>query len=103
MATPVLDCIHRLSLPGEVQCALMDYLWGTAEDWKLKLNITHALPTNAWIRLNDVSQYRSYSNTMESEDCLYCRKCGEKTLFFALSFYTDYCEDCTARVQHITY
>jgi len=75
---------------------LTGYLWGDRSDWIRKLNIVEHLPADALAFLTDVPAYRSYSNLLDTEDCLYCPHCGEKTLFFALSFYTNTCQECKA-------
>lgn len=90
--------LQNIKLPDEIVIQLNDYLWGTTNDWKRKLDIHNQLPADKWLFLSDVPYYRSYSNLMESEDCLYCSCCGEKTLFFALSFYRNCCEECYERM-----
>lgn len=97
---PYQEFNHALQLfrlPSEVIASLNDYLWGTTQDWKRKLNIIHTLPKSTWYVLKDVAHYRSYSNLMESEDCFYCTTCGEKTLHFTLSFYSERCDVCQMR------
>lgn len=56
--------------------------------------ILHKLPVRGYYSLREVASYKSDNNTIESEDCFYCAKCGEKALLFALSFYKDTCESC---------
>ena len=97
---PYQECEHALQifrLPSETVALLNDYLWGTTQDWKRKLNIIHTLPKSIYNGLRDVAHYRSYSNLIESEDCFYCNTCGEKTLHFALSFYSECCDVCQMR------
>ena len=92
------QALNTIKLPNAIVMQMSDYLWGTSKDWKRKLDIQNHLPQETWSLLSDVAQYRSYNNIMESEDCLYCNCCGEKKLFFALSFYRNYCEDCHERI-----
>ena len=82
--------------PKEIQIKVTDYLWGATLDWKRKLDITHTLPVNGAHRLVDVASYTAHNKMIDSEDCLYCGRCGEKSLFFALSYYMDTCLDCDA-------
>jgi hypothetical protein len=84
-------------LPSVVEDIVQNYLWGTLQDWKRKLNIVQQLPTSGFSGLCDVKTYRSYSNIVESEDCMYCSVCGEKKLWFALSFYNSFCVECETR------
>ena len=82
-------------LPIFLTYHIQDYLWGSNSDWKQKNNlIIKLIPSINFMNLNDVKLYRRYSNIIEAEDCLYCPKCGEKNLCFALSFHMDYCLDC---------
>jgi hypothetical protein len=89
MATGVSD------LSVELNRAIQDFLWGKPSDWKRKMRtVLRQLPPHGFYSLKDVVSYRSYSNVIESEDCFYCGKCGEKVLCFALSFYKNTCEVC---------
>ena len=81
-------------LPTVVLYRVQDYLWGTTDDWKYKLNITHYLPKNSLQRLRVVKQYQMSRKIIESEDCVYCSKCGEKNMWFPLTFYHSCCLDC---------
>ena len=54
----------------------------------------HQLPAQGYHCLREVTLYKSNSDVIESEDCFYCAKCGEKALLFALSFHKDTCESC---------
>ena len=88
-----------VGLPEEIQIKIKDCLWGTTQNWQNKLDITHTLPTNGLFCLTDVSSYTIHNKPLETEDCLYCNKCGEKTLFFALSFSMDRCFECDAMMR----
>jgi hypothetical protein len=81
-------------LPTEVQHRVRRFLWGTRYDWQRKLDIVHSLRHQGYLSLRDVASYTSYSNYIEAEDSLYCQRCGEKKLHFALSFHMDACLDC---------
>ena len=83
-----------ITLPIELITQVYGFLWGTRDSWKHKLNIIEHLPSNVLLTLQDVSTYRLRQETIDSEDCLYCRKCGEKTLWFPFSFRTPFCEMC---------
>lgn len=56
--------------------------------------ILQQLPDRSYHSLSEVASYKSNNNIIESEDCFYCAKCGEKALFFALAFHKDTCESC---------
>lgn len=94
--TPFTRILCQIPLQPDLLPMLTGYLWGDRSDWIRKLNIVEHLPADALAFLTDVPAYRSYSNLLDTEDCLYCPHCGEKTLFFALSFYTDTCQECNA-------
>ena len=81
-------------LPIELHEFVKTFMWGDLKTWKHRLNIVNHLPQHPRETLTDVSSYRSYSNIIDSEDCLFCKKCGEKSLWFALSFYHTMCESC---------
>lgn len=81
-------------LNRELNEIIKSFLWGNLEIWKHKLDIINNLPQNPYLSLLSVSTYRSYSNIIDSEDCVFCEKCGEKRLWFALSFNHTMCETC---------
>lgn len=98
--TNFITSIYQLPIPLELFENLQGYLWGDIQSWKKKLDIVQQLPSNVFTQLTDVSTYRSYSNILNTEDCLYCSKCGEKTLWFALSFYKSVCEECYVYINN---
>ena len=81
-------------LNRELNEIIKTFLWGNLEIWKQKLDIVNNLAQVPYLSLSPVSTYRLYSNIIDSEDCVFCKKCGEKTLWFALSFNHTMCETC---------
>ena len=82
-------------LPQELIESIKSFLWGNTVIWKKKLNIVNLLPLYPNVKLSSVSSYRLYNNIIDSEECVFCRKCGEKTLWFPFSFYySNSCEVC---------
>jgi len=101
MISPLAQDIH-IYLPSEIIYQIRDYLWGTTEDWKRKLNITKGLTLRVGkSQLKQIHQYRLYRNIIRCHNCLFCPKCGEKSVHFLHAFYFIYCKDCnrTARVS----
>ena len=54
------------------------------------------LPTSGinFFSMRDVAVYKSHGHLIESEDCLYCSKCGEKNVWAPLSHHMPCCLDC---------
>ena len=79
-------------LPSEILFVIADYLWGNTMNWKKRLDIMNIIPsyTTHFKLLKDVKQYNKCGKIIESEDSLYCKYCGEKSVFFAL----EECEMC---------
>ena len=92
----MLRMLHASTLlPEEIRVVIRGFLWGDTSDWKQRLrNVLYELPAYGYHSLHDVASYTSNNSVIESEDCLYCGKCGEKAHFFALSFHEDACENC---------
>jgi len=106
-----LFILQRLNrLPTSIHHIIGDYMWGAQQDWKRRLNIVHLLPTSGirLFSLRDVNVYKSHGNIIESEDCLYCSKCGEKNVWAPLSHHMSCCLDCHSEavlhpfIHHIT-
>ena len=85
-------------LPIELHESIKTFLWGDIQSWQRKIDIVNHLPRHPCATLSSVSAYRSYSNIIDSEDCVFCRKCGEKSLWFALSFNHTMCESCESHI-----
>ena len=85
-----------ISLPSEIWNQIADYMWGSTNDWRKRLNISHILPryTSHFETLLDVENYRLRGTNIWAEDSLYCPCCGEKRLFFAFTFTRSQCEWC---------
>ena len=86
--------MNIIKLNRELNEIIKTFLWGNLEIWKQKLDIVNNLSQYPYTKLLSVSTYCLCSNIIDSEDCVFCKKCGEKTLWFALSFNHTMCETC---------
>ena len=84
-------------LPIELVQMIKDFIWGTQKSWKNKFtsNLNYVLKTpNLLFVLKDVKSYKVNNQCIDCEDSLYCPFCGEKSMFFASTFYHETCDAC---------
>ena len=76
-------------LPYEIQEHICEYVWGSIELTKLKfIDVLKALPNREAVHyLRSIDSYKSYGHQWEeTEDNVFCHRCGEKTVFLHLCF-----------------
>ena len=86
------------TLPLEIQEHIRVHVWGSIELTKRKFkDVLNALSNREAVHcLRSVDSYKSYAHQWEeTEDNVFCPRCGEKTVFFAFVFHSrKHCDNC---------
>ena len=88
------------TIPEHIIDGIQDWLWGGRDEWHRRFGEClrqMCCSTRAVHALRDVAVYQLMARAVDSEDCLYCDRCGEKRLWFPFALSTDqpWCEPCT--------